>query len=430
MNLFLKIVYWCLGLGATSPLLALVFSGRVISLMTIALGCVFIDLIFSKNRNSNSIFRSSTLFKFFLCWMLISILASLFGFIYFLSIRPDYSYAAISYIPKIVLYFILLFLLGRQKNYFDKCSYIIKGIKYGVALNLIWSILDALMYYSIHESLTNTVFQSYIVGTNMHFGMASIVDGISIRSVGLNNDPATIGFFSVVASMYSFLKKNKWILMISFLSVFSCVSFVGMVGIAIVVIYYFVTKKNPKKLLPLFLFVVVLVIGGMWFNSSNDTFVKGLKNAWNLRLESKKEGDHSMNTRILFIEHFPNAVVNMPTSLIIGTGYDTAVYAYIDEGLDYGINGPTAMENTYLDNFFNFGFIGFVFFVIFYIKMYKNSLKWVKYNQNEYVIVIFSFSIATLICFLFYHYTLYSVIMLISICSICYNERQFVVSKN
>ena len=120
----------------------------------------------------------------------------------------------------------------------------------------------------------------------------------------------------------------------------------------------------------------------------------------------------------------------MPTSLIIGTGYDTAVYAYIDEGLDYGINGPTAMENTYLDNFFNFGFIGFVFFVIFYIKMYKNSLKWVKYNQNEYVIVIFSFSIATLICFLFYHYTLYSVIMLISICSICYNERQFVVSKN
>lgn len=418
-----KIAYLSLGLGSTSPLLAIVVGKHIVSLMTISLIVVFIDLLFS-NKNHNTIYKSSTLFVLFCKWMVISVLASVFGFLYFFPLRTDYSYATISYIPKILLYLILLILLGKSCKHSEKCFLIIHGIKIGIALNLIWSIADASMYYSIRESLTNLVFHSYISAADMHFGVASIIDGVTIRSVGLNNDPATIGFFSTVASAYAFVSKKKWVIVIALLASLASVSFVGLVGIILVAFFNLIYLNQAISFRSIVVTILFITTSALVFNLSGNSILDSFRSAIEIRAESKTEDDHSTSVRRLFLEKFPGALSNMPTALIIGTGYSTAVYPYLSEGLDYGVS-PTTMENTYVDNFFSFGLIGFVYFILFHYCMYRNARAKMRVDSSEVTIILYSFSLGIPISYLFYHYTLYSVIMLISLCSILCLSRPY-----
>lgn len=353
--------------------------------------------------------------------MSISIIASVFGFVYFINIDPVYSFSAIKHIPKILLYIFLLLLLDSDRIRDKKVGIILSGLIWGIGLNLFWSIADAISYYLFHISLTNELFRPYILATNMHYGIASIVDGFSIRSVGLNNDPATIGFFAIITAPFAFVTNRKWILLIAIFASLACVSFIGLAGIFIVCFYYFLKGKIKIKNFAISFILIGFLL--FIFLNSNNQIIESLKTAIELRTESKVGGDHSSGTRILFIAKFPNAVLNHPISLILGTGYSTAVYAYYPEGLDYGgaNNYPTYMENTYVDDFFSFGLIGFILFVAFYAKMfiiYKNKLK---FNSLEYKF-LYSISLATLISYFFYHYTLYSVIMLASIAGVIYHN--------
>ena len=421
MNRYNKTIYFCLGLGATSPLLALVIGGRAVSLMNIAFVFVFIDLFWGKKKY-NPEFKKFRLYQEFMIWMLLSIVASVFGFVYFISFLPEYSLATILAIPKVSLYISFLFLLGKNPLGEQKSQIVMKGLKFGIALNLLWSIADASMYYIMRESLTNRVFQAYIEAKDMQYGTASIIDGISIRSVGLNNDPARIGFFATVASAYAFASRKKWIIAIGLLSSFSSVSFVGIVGIFLVSCYHIIYKDKIKiKLVHLILLFLLGSAGCFWFYSSENTFVDGIRTAVELRVESKSEGDHSMNTRKLFIEKFPKAIENMPTALVLGTGYHTAVYPYYLEGLDYGSEQyPTDMENVYVDYFFSFGLIGFAFFVMFYFHMFVKSQKYTTRKDDDMQRIVYSITLGSLISFAFYHFTIYSVIMLTSIYAILY----------
>lgn len=420
--------FFCLGLGATSPLLALLIGGRVLSLMSISLVLVFFNLLFSHKEKYE---QRRGLSQYFLGWMIISLLSTIFGFIYFYNIDSRYSFAALSFLPKIVLYLFLYFLLETDKRGYSKSSYILNGIKIGIGLNLVWSIVDAIMYYTLRISLTNTVFASYIQATDMHYGIASIVDGITIRSVGLNNDPATIGFFSIAGAVYGSVSKKKWMILVCFLAALSCVSFVGVLGILIALAANFsISKKyqykeriKSHKYANIIVIMTILVITSAWVINTENGLVSQFRTAIELRAESKIEGDHSGMTRELFLTKFPHCVAELPTSLFIGTGYYTGVYAYYQEGVDYGYDRPTEMENTYVDNFFSFGLIGFFLFVAFYIKMSLKSFRLLCLHNIPQFKTIYSVGIAALISFFTYHYTLYSVIMLVSIAAIVYMTK-------
>lgn len=419
---YTKTIYFCLGLGATSPLMAFVMGGRVLSLMTLSLMLVLLDLILHHSKKFRGTYNSK-LFNLFMGWMGISILASAFGFLYFSNIDLAYSVSSLKHIPKILLYIFSALLLIVTKQRDKKISYILNGIYWGIAINLIWSIADAGLYYTTRNSLTNQVFSAYISATDMHHGMASLVDGFTIRSVGLNNDPATIGFFATIAAAYSFLMKRKWILVLGVIASFACVSFVGLVGIFFVALFHLFRKNQVKIVINAVILAIVLIIG---YNIIRENeLVQDISFALEQRANSKIEGDHSSQTRTLFFKKFPNAILNMPVSLLLGTGYSTAVYPYYPEGLDYGTPPhPTYMENTYVDNFFSFGLIGFVLFVWFYIKLYSISKQNILLNFNRTNQVLYSVSLASLISFLFYHYTLYSVVMLVSVCGIVYYATQ------
>lgn len=417
-----KWIYYCLGLGATSPMLAIVYGGRILSLMTLSLVAVFVDLIIKDYQNKTSLRVNIPLVKCYLCWTVIAILSSLFGFVYFIFDNPEYSYRSLSYIPKLCTYLFLFFLLRKDISGRIKIGYIIKGIKFGIMLNLIWCIIDAAMYYSMGESLTNNVFQSYIVASDRPHGMASIIDGLTIRSVGLNVDPATIGFFTIAVTAYAFLVKKMCLVALAIITSMSCVSFVGLVGIIIVVMYHILVTMSTKTMIwSVVLILLLLFISFIFIKNSQNTFIIGVTAAVENRLESKESGDHSSATRELFIKKFPNAVMNMPTSLIIGTGYDSAAYPYYQEGLEYNHGKiPAAIENTYADSYFALGLPGVICFVLLYVRMFIISKKILMKENTDFNRIVYSVAMGSIISFAFYHYTIYSVIMLITILSALY----------
>ena len=381
---------------------------------------VFIDLILTKKSKMGLEYKRGLLYKLFMGWMVISIIACLFGFVFFISFRPEFSNATIGFVPKILLYLFFLYILGLNANSKKKNTLILKGIKYGVALNLIWSIVDAVMYYSIHESLTNNVFKAYITVTDMRLGVASIVNGITIRSVGLNNDPATIGFFAMAASAYAYVVNKKWIVMICLLSCVACVSILGFAGVIVISLYEVFIRMNIRKKIEYGIVIVtLLIIGSSCLATLKDGVVFEMVSAVTERVDSKSEGGESSAIRENFVKKFPIAVSNMPIALVIGTGYFTSVYPYYKAGVhwDGGSEDPTSMENTYVDSFFSFGLIGFALFLMFHynlFKVYQNKLR----MNSEDVYIIYSFAVAAPIAYLFYHYILYSVLMLVFISSI------------
>lgn len=429
MTKLLRYSFIGLGIGATSPLLALVLGGKILSLYTLCILIVFFNLIFTIKKLRFNI--NNNLLIYFLLWMFISIFACIFGSIIFASIDDRYSFSTLSYIPKILFYIILLilFLLTKNRNY--KIDLIIRGIGYGIAFNLIWSILDAICWYTLGFSLTNEVFKSYIIAKNLKFGIASIIEGFSIRSVGLTSDPATIGFFAVIGTGYAFLVKRLWIILVCIFSAISCVSFVALVSIGFVCLYFLFIKGNYKRGLKRIIvgFVLVSTTSLIVVNTNNE-LVQDFNSALTIRAQSKIEGDHSSQTRMTFLTGFPNVISNAPYSLILGTGYSTPVYHYYKEGVVYGGDNPTELECVYIDNFFSFGLIGFIFFLLFYFSSLKFLDKRIITKNTFTNRVLYSGILSSIICFAFYHYTLYSVIILISFACIIEKDNWMKENKS
>ncbi|MCD8555141.1 MAG: hypothetical protein LRY59_00585, partial [Bacteroides graminisolvens] len=136
-----------------AQVLALVVGGHTFSLFNIFLISSFLLLLFEQkvkySRNKNDIY--------FLIWMALSILSSLFGVIYFLEYY-DFLTTSISFIPKILIFLVFYLLLSRRKNNSEYCVSLLSGIKYGILFNLIWSIFDTSIYYISGFSITNTFF--------------------------------------------------------------------------------------------------------------------------------------------------------------------------------------------------------------------------------------------------------------------------------
>ena len=132
MGRYRRLLYFLFGLGMTSPLLALVVGGHIISLTTVTIALVFFDLLVRKHRRHFSARNQNSMFKYFMAWMLISIASTLFGFVYYSFVNIDYSLSAISALPKILFYLLFFFLFARNVKGETLMEQIFKGIKSGL----------------------------------------------------------------------------------------------------------------------------------------------------------------------------------------------------------------------------------------------------------------------------------------------------------
>lgn len=366
----------------------------------------------------------------FLLWMFFGLFSSLYGILYFME-YDEFMLASLDSLIKIIVYLIYFYLLTINSDSQSRIKYLMCGLKFGILLNLLWCIADAAMYYTTNVSLTNTVFQRYIQVTDMRLGMASITDGFTIRSVGLNNDPATVGLFAIIAAAYSFLIKKPLILILAVFASFACVSFTAIVGIVVVTLYYtlFAQKTFKKKLSLIFLIFFLSIVGFLFLYYSESDIAVSIRTALELKAAAKVDGADSTEIREFYIRNFFSAVGEIPESIFIGTGFNTSSFSYFTLGLGkYEVFRPFDMENTYIATFFDIGAVGLFFFISFFVSLFNFSKKMMNKNKKDDMSRIMNATaMGALIAFLFYHYTLYSVLMYVSIASVLFRPKRLTI---
>ena len=417
-----KCIYYTLGFSTTTPLLALVLGGHSISLMYIAYLLALGDLLLAKGKRFARIRNNNSLFKLFFCYLVFCFVSSLFGILFFWIEQKSYALAQVSFLPKILLYLIFFILFDANRYGCEKACFILNGIKYGAIVNIIWCIADALIFYMIGISITNDLFISVIEAMDLPNTQASIIEGLFIRSSGLTIDPCFIGYYAIALTIYGLVKRRRFLILLSVMACFASVSIIGLVGIIIVLIAYVIKQKNVVSNTALVL--IIILFFAIVYHFSDNEIVSNFKTAVELRLESKADNDASASTRKLFIEEFPGALMNMPTALFLGTGYFSASYAYFPQGLEYAKYNkyhmyPVPIENMYIETLFAVGVIGLVVFVLFYLRVIKCAGYYLRLNKNEeFAVILYTFTIGAMILFMFYHNVFDSTIMLLSICAV------------
>ena len=407
-----KNIFFLLGIFSTCSCIALVGMGRVLSLYTITLVISFIILLTGKKVRVDIRKNKST--KLFFYWSLWGILSSAFGLLFFVE-NNNWLTTILAVISKIVLYFIFFSLLIKSNNRIKFCHALLKGLIFGLIINTIWATADAMIFYTFGISITNEIFRPFIVATNARHEMLSLIVGQGfIRCGGLNGDPANIGMFAPILASYSLYSKKYWLYIFVILSIFSSVSIVGLMSTLIITVLYLL--YNNKSMIPI-IGTSFLIISACTFLLKNENTVSiQMIEAVTSRLEDKTNSDdESTKTRSIYWFKFIPALLNTPTAFLIGTGYNTASYAYLHSGYIKSPNEPFDPEQTYFSFYFDLGLIGFLFFLFLHIYVLRISNK---YKDNEDYLMIFAGIEGIMISFMGYHYTLYSVSMLFLIAGI------------
>ena len=401
----LKNIFFFLGITSTCSCVAFVGMGSIVSLYAIFLLLAFVVLLLDKGTGT-SVFGAKNS-KYYCFWIFVSILSSIFGMIFF-EAQQDWLKATISYIPKLLLYFLLFYLLARSSHRDLYITFLLKGLLLGVVVNIAWAIADAIIYYVFKYSITNTIFNAYIVATNTRYGMLSLIIGGVMRSGGLNGDPANIGMFGPILASYGLYSKKYWLYILALLSIFASVSIVALASIFIIsTIYMF---SNIKALGIGIVFLLLSTFCVSYFVVSKDEVSGQMLEAVTDRIDSKVESGNSDKEsvrKLYWTKFFPSAIAT-PTAFIIGTGYGTASYAYINGGYVKTSN-PYDPEQTYCSTYFDIGLFGFLAFVLLHISILKYAYR---HRNEKNCLMLFSGIEGIMISFMGYHYTVYSVAML------------------
>lgn len=405
-----KIVFYGLGITATTSILTIPVAGQFITAFTIMLAVAFIYLLFGKGRRLSF----NELDKRYLLWMMIGLLSSFWGAVFFIG-EDDFQQTAISFIPKIIIYILLFIILKRNVKCFLYSKWICDGLLFGIVFNICWAIFDAIGYYATGTSITNELFAYYISSTDIRYGQASLIIGSTIRACGINYDPANIGLFAPVAALYGLKKRLYIIYGLSVVSILASLSHTAFLGIFLVTIYYL--YKSKRRVVSLIVFGIAITgIITLYSFLKLDTLGQ-MTEAFIERTEQKADGSELQGNRGEYWGNFIPAAISQPSSLIIGTGYSTASYAYLKHGYSHHDVTPYDPEQTYFSNYFDLGLIGLIIFLTLLYGIYKKSEK-MHFMGNKQHVFIISGIVGSSIAFLCYHYTLYSVVMLLIIAGI------------
>ena len=421
-NNHINLLFWLLGFSSTAPLLSFPVAGRLISLYTVMLCFVLIYLFFKQNNNQSI---KTTLDKKYYQWSAFGIASSIFGFLFFWGM-DEWMETSLSYIPKIALYVVLFFLIRNSKCCYDYCRSICYGILGGFIINIGWAIVDAFLFYITGVSITNELFAYYIAISDIRYGIISLTIGGTIRSCGLNIDPANIGLFAPIVALYGLYTKRYVLYGLSFISILASLSHTAFVSIVIVTFYYFffVNKKRILSLVGLSLIVVAVVA---LLSVVEVDALKQMQEAFVERTEEKASGNEIEGDRGRYWVNFIPAAFHQPTALIIGTGYFTASYPYLTNNLVDHEPFPYDPEQTFFSMYFDIGLIGLIIYLSILIGIYKCSKKLMKMEEDRQYMITNAGIIGSSVAALGYHYTLYSVIMLFLICGIV--QYSFYINK-
>lgn len=413
-------VFFLLGFFSTMPILTFNFASRDVSFSRL-LFVISLVVLALKSLRRGFIRIEPCIFKIDR-WLGWSILSCLIGTVFF-SIKGDtiFANAARSSIPKIIVLLLFAILWGNQKKealfFANKC--LIKGIVSGFVINLVWSICDAIIFYSRGVSINNIVFSSYLIRNGITDSRPSLIlESGLLRSGGLNYDPAHLGYIVPVILGYGMYKKKPFLLVLALGGLLASASTTALVCSLIIFLTVIfdpdrggLTKKSLLELLFIFVFLSVIILG---FIDKVGYIIRKATVLFSDRVLNTYVDTNESNPRLIYLRFFLPAIYYLGPISIIGTGFGTASYGYALNEASRVKYYAFDMENTYICYLLDTGMIGIIlFFICFrtlFLGFYRNSYT---NDDNDRFILCSTISIA--VVFLFYHYILFLPQMLVMI---------------
>lgn len=413
----IDIIFLILGITITMPILTISMSGRQISVFYVIFILSMIILFFDF-FNSKFNFKLNKNSALFLVWLLLSLLSSLFGIMYFNS-KVIWVNKIVSYIPKIIAYSLVLIFIASSKNKKNIIKLFLKGFLIGIIINIIWAFADGLIYYIFNFSISNEIFSDYMKNIATTRKGVSIIKGGTIRVGGLNYDPAHLGGLIPIIIGYSIIKKKHILLFLSIGSLIFSQSTTALVSSLIIIIInlkfvnYKINIKSIVKSTFILLGIMILLISSLYMNLNFLGIFSNNYKAFINRVTKVYINQFTTNTRFLYHRYIPNSLYFNNFKVLTGTGFGTASYPYVYNDKIRSImelrQFPYDPESTYISYLFDTGILGFMIYILVLIRLFYY---YYKYKVN----IILLLSIESIILSgLFYHYTItaYQVFILI-----------------
>jgi O-Antigen ligase len=422
------IVFFCTGVFSTMPIVTVSFGDRLVSLFSLLFAIFFVLVLVMAIDNPKRVdFAGQSRALFF--WLVLSIFASLSGFILFQS-EPIWLNQLLGYVPKIVLYLALLLLALRAKEFNNIAEVFLKGFVTGCVLNLIWSVIEGLSFYLYGVVLNDALFTAFSKTLpDERPTMTIVTDGI-IRASGFNFDPAHMGGIIPIMFLYSILRRNIYFLLLTLTSLAFSGSTTALVSCALAAFITIgklgtfksrnsaIDTKNYRVLSALFGMCILVTI------SLNDNVRESIySNAIGFysRTSEIYVDNRDQGPRYIYHAYLPQAILNSGVTFFTGSGFGTASHPYVSDPLirqilDVESYYPFDPESTYISYLFDTGILGL--FCYMYCIVSSLLLHRKKLDTSPMSALLYASLSGILFAGIFYHYILTAYQMLILIIAV------------
>lgn len=424
MDGFYSLIIYATGILVTMPIITFKLGERHISAFTLSFSLFLVYMVLEVFSSKKDV-HIGKMTKAYGGWLFIALMSSFFGLFYFGSLA-EWSALVLSYIPKIILFLVLLILFALSDHKEDIVHKLLKGFLIGCTLNLIWTAMDGIGFYVTNYSLNNYIFNDFAKTYLPQRPFISIILSSGIRSTGFNYDPAHLGGIIPITVLYGALRRNYYLIGLSLLAVVFSQSTTAVVSsVFLLVINYKRLKiKWPKSLTANFFKGVGLFFLGMacLVFLTRDTFIVQtlLRNleGFTDRISSVYISGKIPNIRLQYIFYIPLAMMFNGFKVITGTGFGTSSYPYvfserINEAMALGKPWAYDPENSYINYLFDTGIFGLILYVFIMVKAYRYFSKKLEDKQGT---LIFAAVGGIMVTGILYHYVLtaYQVVLLIA----------------
>lgn len=337
-----------------------------------------------KGKITNCLNRIDKIFYLYIFFCLLSIIPMFFYFKNDLSITSAFFNGLPGLILIFIQYLVIVALCDNRKQ-------IINGIVSGFIINIIFSILQYIFYYSgniftLYRLFPNPSFQvagNYFVLESMP-DIASTLKIYSFRAQGLFLETSYFLIFVIgsILIVLNNIKNNIIKVVILFVTIWLCaISESGNFIILIfILILYLIAKlicshKDKRKISRkmLLIFPIILLVGmiSIPLIANNEKLIANIQNS----ILSIDTSDSNNIERTTSIKRGAELIMKYP----FGIGYNMSSTIY---GKEYGSEYVNAIFSTLIVNELEIGLVGNLMYIIFSIKMILNAFKSSKDKTN------------------------------------------------
>lgn len=402
-----------MGIFSTMPILGIPFGGKYITVFTIIFILNFCNIVWEVFRRNRFSFMLTGIKKVYLMFLIWPIMSYLVGLMY---MPKEWHSSMTSYIIRVIEYLLLTILLYIDNDKKNARTFGI-GLFYGIVINAVWSIFEAVSYYFFSKSLNDILFSSYL---NLNREVLLVNSYGGIRVSGLNYDPAHLGGLLPILLFCGLSKKNIYVTVLSIISLAFSQSTTALVGcIVVIVIFLLIKRKRIKKRLklklPLFVGAIIVIFVSIIMISYEGTINRFI----NSIIENIGGYIERINTiylgssnrieprEVYYTQAIDKLLERNPIVSLIGSGLGTSMYPFRNVSGLFATGAQatvTEIETNYIAYLFDLGIIGFVIYIVLLIKGFLKFMRILRYKEELPIYLFLGFFISIICCSALYHY--------------------------